>query len=131
MCTSAYFIQKKESHYINIIHHYVPLSLLCPAINVVSGACVCDCAPITDTFSAFLWADCVSHTSAVSVSGSIVCREGTECLGRCEQVVVFFPSVLVQELTGLTGETGHPESGGRGGRRSREELCVVRGDSSW
>lgn len=50
-----------------------PLSPLYPPIDDLSGACVCVCAQIIDTLSAFLWADCVSGT--VLVLSSTVQRE--------------------------------------------------------
>lgn len=76
---------------------HVSLSLLCLAIDVLSGACVC--AQIIGTFSAFPWAD--------SVSGAVLVLGSSECLSLCVQV---FFSVLFQELTGLSGGTGNPDS---------------------
>lgn len=72
---------------------HVSPSLLCLAIDVSSGACVCVCAHIIDTFSAFPWAD--------SVSGAELVLGSTKCLSLCVQF---------QELSVLSGATGHPDS---------------------
>lgn len=59
---------------LNIIHHCCAcfMSLLCVAINILSGACMCVCSQIIGTFPAVPWAD--------SVSGAVLVLGSTECL---------------------------------------------------
>lgn len=83
---------------------HVSLSLLCPAIDVLSGACMCLCAQIISTFSAFPWAD--------SVSGAVLVFGSSESLcGRFSSLSCFRSSRgSLEGLETQTAEAGEERS---------------------